>query len=103
MVERSLSMREVPGSMPGSSTKLFIFLPFCFFLLTQLGILIYKRLLYYNKYFSQLGSRMADITVVHLPVTTCFLVNYCSKNSALRDYSSDLLVCDHFQGHTFGK
>lgn len=44
MVERSLSMREVPGSMPGSSTNLFIFLSFCFFLLTQLGILIYKRL-----------------------------------------------------------
>lgn len=46
---------------------------------------------------------MADITVVHLPVTTCFFVNYCSKNSALREYRSNLLVCDHFQGHTSGK
>ena len=28
MVERSLSMREVPGSMPGFSTLIFFFSPF---------------------------------------------------------------------------
>ena len=35
MVERSLSMREVPGSMPGFSTSIFFFLQFfSFFSLT---------------------------------------------------------------------
>ena len=62
MVERSLSMREVPGSMPGSSTTLFIQLTTFTACLNEIGPTQHVRMAE--------RSKAPDSRVTSLPLTT---------------------------------
>ena len=80
MVERSLSMREVPGSIPGFSTFIFHFIIFCVFKLSL-------------TFISPAGmplSQVLEVLQLHSSVVQTALLTYSDQKPFEQDISVDL-------------
>ena len=83
MVERSLSMREVPGSIPGFSPSFFFFFPIFFLLLIHSIAIVYDLLVfffYHEQSVAHHDFRRASDTLMTLR-TRLSLQQECRKTS----------------------